>query len=71
MQIVYGHWLGTDVGCTDWEKEQWDINHIMNLCHAKAVIACHEMVEGGKIGPVPGYVPIYPRPATRQTRLQP
>lgn len=32
----------------------------MNLCHAKAVVACHEMVEGGKIGPVPGYVPIYP-----------
>jgi len=61
MQIVYGHWLGTDAGCTDWEKEQWDINHIMNLCHAKAVIACHEMVEGGKIGPVPGYVPIYPK----------
>ncbi|MBR4609489.1 MAG: glycoside hydrolase family 1 protein, partial [Erysipelotrichaceae bacterium] len=23
--------------------------------------ACHEMVEGGKIGPVPGYVPIYPK----------
>ena len=36
------------------------INHIMNLCHAKAVNACHEMVEGGKIGPVPGCVPIYP-----------
>ena len=33
----------------------------MNLCHAKAVIACHELVEGGKIGPVPGYVPIYPK----------
>ena len=32
----------------------------MNLCHAKAVLACHEMVEGGKIGPVPGYVPFYP-----------
>ncbi|MBQ1624958.1 MAG: glycoside hydrolase family 1 protein, partial [Erysipelotrichaceae bacterium] len=30
-------------------------------CHAKAVIACHELVEGGKIGPVPGYVPIYPK----------
>ena len=60
MQIVYGDWLGVSKGCTDWEKEKWDINHIMNLCHAKAVIACHEMVEGGKIGPVPGYVPIYP-----------
>ena len=60
MQILYGNWLGLDKGCTDWFKEKWDINHIMNLCHAKAVIACHEMVEGGKIGPVPGYVPFYP-----------
>lgn len=61
MQICYGHWLGTSKGCTDWEREQWDINHIMNLCHAKAVIYCHEMVEGGKIGPVPGCVPMYPK----------
>ena len=47
MQIVYGKWLGIDKGCTDWEKEKWQINHIMNLCHAKAVIACHEMVADG------------------------
>lgn len=60
MQIVYGDWLGVSKGCTDWFKDKWKINHIMNLCHAKAVLACHELVEGGKIGPVPGYVPIYP-----------
>jgi len=30
------------------------------LCHAKAVIGCHEIVEGVKIDPVPGMVPIYP-----------
>lgn len=60
MQIVYGKWLGLDKGCKDREKDKWKINHIMNLCHAKAVTACHELVEGGKIGPVPGYVPIYP-----------
>ena len=60
MQICYGDWLGVSKGCKDWFREQWAINHIMNLCHAKAVILCHEMVEGGKIGPVPGYVPIYP-----------
>lgn len=60
MQICYGDWLGVSKGCKDWFREQWAINHIMNLCHAKAVVLCHEMVEGGKIGPVPGYVPIYP-----------
>ncbi|MBO4918817.1 MAG: glycoside hydrolase family 1 protein, partial [Erysipelotrichaceae bacterium] len=63
MQIVYGKWLGVATGLTDeeWEVKKWQINHIMNLCHAKAVIACHELVEGGKIGLVPGYVPIYPK----------
>ena len=60
MQIVYGDWLGVSKGCDNWEKDQWKINHVMNLCHAKAVIACHALVPGGKIGPVPGYVPIYP-----------
>ena len=60
MQIVYGDWLGVSKGCADWFKEKWQINHIMNLCHSKAVVACHELVEDGKIGPVPGYVPIYP-----------
>ncbi len=60
MQICYGDWLGVSKNCTDWFRQKWMINHIMNLCHAKAVIACHELVEDGKIGPVPGYVPIYP-----------
>lgn len=60
MQIVYGDWLGVSKGSTNWFKDKWEVNHIMNLCHAKAVNACHELVEGGKIGPVPGYVPLYP-----------
>lgn len=60
MQIVYGDWLGLDKGVDNWEKEKYRINHIMNLCHAKAVIAVHELVENGQVGPVPGYVPIYP-----------
>lgn len=60
MQIVYGAWLGVSKGVENWDKEKYRINHIMNLCHAKAVNACHELVEEGKVGPVPGYVPIYP-----------
>lgn len=60
MQIIYGDWLGVSKGCNNWFEEKWQVNHIMNLCHARAVLACHELVEGGKIGPVPGYVPIYP-----------
>lgn len=60
MQICYGNWLGIDEGCDNWEHDKWRINHIMNLCHAKAVILCHELVPDGKVGSVPGYVPIYP-----------
>ena len=60
MQIVYGDWLGVSKGSKNWFEEKWQVNHVMNMCHAKAVVACHELVEGGKIGPVPGYVPIYP-----------
>lgn len=60
MQIAYGDWLGVSKGCTDWFRDQWRINHIINLCHATAVNLCHELVPGGKIGPVPGMVPIYP-----------
>ena len=59
MQIIYGYWLGL-ADSEDWFRDQWKMNHIMNLCHAKAVNLCHEMVEGGLIGPVPGMVPIYP-----------
>ena len=69
MQIVYGAWLGIDEGCTNWEHQKWDINHVMNLCHAKAVIGCHELVENGKIGPVPGYVPIYPYSCRPQDQI--
>lgn len=60
MQIVYGDWLGVCKYPDTWFEDKWKVNHIMNLCHAKAVIACHELVEDGKIGPVPGMVPFYP-----------
>lgn len=61
MQIVYGDWLGVSKGSQNWFKDKWKVNHIMNLCSARAVNLCHELVEGGMIGPVPGYVPLYPQ----------
>jgi 6-phospho-beta-glucosidase len=69
MQIIYGQNLGVARGVTDWFKDKWRINHVMNLCHATAVNRCHEMVPGGKIGPVPGYVPIYPATANPQDQI--
>lgn len=69
MQICYGEWLGIAEGVENWDKEKYRINHIMNIAHAKAVLACHELVEGGKIGPVPGYVPIYPSSANPEDQI--
>lgn len=69
MQIVYGDWLGVSKGSSNWFHDKWRVNHIMNLCHAKAVNACHELVEEGKIGPVPGYVPLYPQTAKPEDQI--
>ncbi|MDO3410956.1 glycoside hydrolase family 1 protein [Saccharibacillus sp. CPCC 101409] len=69
MQICYGKWLGVCKNEETWLHDQWKVNHIMNLCHAKAVVACHELVEGGLIGPVPGYVPIYPASANPDDQI--
>lgn len=65
----FGGWLGVSKGCTNWFKEKWQVNHIMNLCHARAVLAPHELVKDGKIGPVPGYVPIYPASAKPEDQI--
>lgn len=45
MQIVYGDWLGVCKYPDTWFEDKWKVNHIMNLCHAKTVISCHELVE--------------------------
>lgn len=54
-----GHGLDYD-GKEDFIKNKLIINHNFAIAHAKAVKLCHKMVKGGKIGPVFGYVPVYP-----------
>lgn len=70
MQIVYGDWLGVCKYPETWFEDKWKVNHIMNLCHAKAVIACHELVEDGKIGPVIGWFRFILSQQNQQIRLQ-
>lgn len=41
-------------------KKLYQENHHMLLAQAKAMILCHEMVPGGKIGPAPNISLIYP-----------
>ena len=55
-----GHGLDLD-GEDDFEKYKLIINHHFALAHAHAVTLCHEMVKDAVIGPVFGYVPVYPK----------
>lgn len=41
-------------------QQKYEMNHIMTLCHAKAVNLCHEMLPDAKIGPALGCSPVYP-----------
>lgn len=44
----------------DKPQMRYQINHHMNLAHAKACNLVHELVPGGMVGSVIGYAPIYP-----------
>lgn len=59
--LMYGG-HGLDLGGEeDFQKHKLIINHHFAIAHAKAVNLCHEMLPKVKIGPVFGYVPVYPR----------
>ena len=47
-------------GCTNEIREIYQQNHHMLVAQAKAMVLCHEMVEGGKIGPAPNISLVYP-----------
>lgn len=42
------------------EQIKYQINHHMNLAHAKACMLVHEYVKGGMVGAALGYDPVYP-----------
>ena len=46
-------------GCTNEVKEIYQQNHHMLVAQSKAMVLCHEMVEGGKIGPAPNISLVY------------
>ncbi len=43
------------------QKELYQQNHNMFLASALAINLCHELVEGGKIGPAPNIICVYPK----------
>lgn len=63
MLTLVGPIIGTlhiPEGCTNEIKEIYQQNHHMLVAQAKAMALCHEMVEGGKIGPAPNISLVYP-----------
>lgn len=63
MLTLVGPIIGTlhiPEGCTNEIKEIYQQNHHMLVAQAKAMVLCHEMVEGGKIGPAPNISLVYP-----------
>lgn len=62
MLTLVGPVIGTlfiPEGCTNEIKEIYQQNHHMLVAQAKAMVLCHEMVEGGKIGPAPNISLVY------------
>ncbi len=62
MLTLVGPIIGTlhlPEGCTNEIKEIYQQNHHMLVAQAKAMALCHEMVEGGKIGPAPNISLVY------------
>lgn len=55
-----GHGLDLD-GTEEFKRNKLIMNHHFALAHAQAVQLCHEMIPNAMIGPVFGYVPVYPK----------
>ena len=63
MLTLVGPLIGTLVvpeGCTNLTKEIYQQNHHQLVAQAKAMVLCHEMLPGAKIGPAPNIGLVYP-----------
>jgi len=61
MMILHGDAIGTlDSNLENPEKELYQQNHHMMLAQAKAMILCHQILDGAKIGPAPNISAVYP-----------
>ena len=60
LMMYGGHGLDID-GKEEFNKNKLIINHHFAVAHAKAVNLCHNMLKDAIIGPVFGYVPVYPK----------
>lgn len=59
LTMYGGHGLDF-AGKEEFAETKLIINHHFALAHARAVRLCHELVPDAMIGPVFGYVPVYP-----------
>lgn len=60
MMILHGDALGTTrLRGMEAKKDLYQQNHNMFVAQAKAMIACHEMLDDALIGPAPNIAPVY------------
>ncbi len=62
MLVLVGDVIGTSSseGITNPYKKIYQDNHHMLLAQAKAMVLCHELLPGAKIGPAPNISYVYP-----------
>lgn len=60
QNVMINHPNAMNPGKVPSPKELYQQCHNMFVAGAKATLLCHEMVEGGKIGPAPNITAIYP-----------
>lgn len=60
QNVMINHPNAMNPGKSPSKKELYQQCHNMFVAAAKATILCHQMVEGGKIGPAPNITAIYP-----------
>ncbi len=61
MTLAAEHVLGLDFSkLENPNKYVYEMNHNMLLAQAKAMVLCHEMLPGAKIGPAPNIALVYP-----------
>ena len=60
QNVMINHPNAMNPGKVPSKKELYQGCHNMFVASAKATLLCHEMVEGGKIGPAPNITAIYP-----------
>lgn len=72
QSIIVEYWTSKNFIPQEMQNNQqlrYQINHHMNLAHAYACKAVHDLIPDGKVGAALGYSPVYPLTSTAEDNL--